>query len=87
MYTPGVGVCGLFVMEKSTRILRPSISWKNQINLLSFRQNLQYMENVQYIPGVAKLFGSRAKFQEKLVLRAAKKSMKQNLCLFLPKRG
>jgi hypothetical protein len=33
--------------------------------------------------GVAKLFGLRAKFQEKIVLRVAKKLMK----LFSPKRG
>ncbi len=49
----------------------------------SFKQGLMLWPKT----GVAKLFGSRAKFQEKIVLRAAKKLMKQNLCLFSPKRG
>ena len=35
MYTPGVGVCALFVILKSTRIFLPSISEQDEVLLSS----------------------------------------------------
>ena len=36
MYTPGVGVWDLLVIEKSTRIRRPSISWSHMASYKEF---------------------------------------------------